>query len=98
MATEARLRANDKYDKNATKKILLKLNKNTDADILARLEEVPNKQGYIKELIRRDMLHRCKNCKDYCYDKEYFGDYCASSTVHNGDFPETGYCSYFNQK
>ena len=55
MATEARLRANDKYDKKATKKILLKLNKTTDADILARLEEVPNKQGYIKALIRDDI-------------------------------------------
>ena len=55
MATEAQKRAVDKYDKKATKKILLKLNKQTDADILTRLDNVPNKQGYIKALIRDDI-------------------------------------------
>lgn len=45
----------DKYDKANTKKILLKLNLATDADILAKLDAVPNKQGYIKELIRKDL-------------------------------------------
>ena len=55
MATDARLRANAKYDAKATKKIVLKLNKYTDADILKRLDNVPNKQGYIKALIRDDI-------------------------------------------
>lgn len=55
MATEAEKRAKSKYDaKNATY-ISLKLNKVTDQDILARLEGIPNKQGYIKELIRKDI-------------------------------------------
>ena len=45
--------AQAKYDKNHTKGIYLKLNKDTDADIIARLEEVDNRQGYIKELIRK---------------------------------------------
>ena len=54
-ASSAQLRANAKYDKENTKSILLKLNLRTDSDILERLEEVGNKQGYIKELIRRDM-------------------------------------------
>ena len=54
-SSEARLRANAKYDKTNTKSILLKLNLKTDSDILEKLEEVGNKQGYIKELIRRDM-------------------------------------------
>lgn len=45
----------DRYDKANTKKILLKLNITTDADILEQLEKVPNKQGYIKELIRKDL-------------------------------------------
>ena len=55
-SSDARLRANAKYDKANTKSILLKLNLKTDSDILERLEEVGNKQGYIKELIRRDII------------------------------------------
>ena len=44
-----------KYDEANTTQVKLKLNNKTDADILARLEEVGSKQGYIKELIRRDI-------------------------------------------
>ena len=55
MATEAQLKASAKYDKANTKSIFLKLNIKTDADILQFLETVGNKQGYIKELIRKDM-------------------------------------------
>lgn len=44
-----------RYDANNTRQIRLKLNTKTDADILRRLDSVDNKQGYIKELIRRDM-------------------------------------------
>lgn len=43
------------YDASNTVQIRLKLNKKTDADILDRLDEVPNKQGYIKGLIRDDL-------------------------------------------
>lgn len=49
-----------KYDATHTKQIVLKLNINTDADILQRLSEVPNKQGYIKELIRADIARTSK--------------------------------------
>lgn len=38
-----------------TTRIVMNLNHNTDADILAKLLEVPSKQGYIKELIRKDI-------------------------------------------
>ena len=56
MATkEAKRRASSKYDKANTKGIYLKLNKNTDADIIERLDESENVQGYIKTLIRKDM-------------------------------------------
>ena len=55
MTTEAQKRAQKKYDAANTKKILLKLNRKTDADILGKLETVDSMQGYIKELIRRDM-------------------------------------------
>lgn len=55
MATkEAKRRASAKYDKTHTKGIYLKLNKETDADIIEYLEEVENVQGYIKNLIKND--------------------------------------------
>ena len=54
-ASEALKKAIRKYDKEHTKQILLKLNKGTDADILQKLDEVDNKQGYIKGLIRDDI-------------------------------------------
>lgn len=44
-----------KYDKKNTRDIRLKLNKKTDADILEKLDSVENKQGYIKDLIRKDI-------------------------------------------
>jgi len=53
--SEALKKAIRKYDKEHTKQILLKLNKGTDADILQKLDEVDNKQGYIKGLIRDDI-------------------------------------------
>lgn len=53
--TDAKRRAIQKYDTKNTKQIHLKLNLNTDADILEQLERVDNVQGYIKDLIRKDM-------------------------------------------
>ena len=55
MTSEAQKRATRKYDDKATKQIKLKLNLKTDADILKKLAEVPNMQGYIKALIREDL-------------------------------------------
>lgn len=54
--TDAMRRASARYDKSHTRQIVLKLNINTDADILARLDSCTNRQGYIKRLIRQDML------------------------------------------
>ena len=55
MTTEAQKRASAKYDAGNTKQIKLKLNIKTAADIIQRLEEVDNIQGYIKKLIREDI-------------------------------------------
>lgn len=49
------LRAIEKFNKEKTTTVCLRLNKNTDADIIAKLESVPSKMGYIKALIRADM-------------------------------------------
>ena len=56
MATEAQKRAVEKYDRNNTRQIKLKLNIKTDADILNKLDSVDNKQGYVKESIREKMI------------------------------------------
>lgn len=57
--TRAQIEAQRKYDSKNTIQYHLKLNKITDADIIDRLNlasELPGgKQGYIKDLIRRDI-------------------------------------------
>lgn len=61
MASEAKIRANNKSNKINTKMICLRLSYNTDADIIKKLDEVESKMGYIKELIRKDMQAQKKN-------------------------------------
>ena len=46
------------WTKLNTTRIILKLNNNTDAAIIEKLQNVPSKQGYIKELIRKDLQER----------------------------------------
>lgn len=47
--------AHMKWVKENTTRIVMNLNHNTDADILQKLAQVDSKQGYIKELIRKDL-------------------------------------------
>lgn len=55
MASEAQLRAVARYDQEHTTQLKLKLNKRTDSDIIEWLQNCDSKQGYIKELIRKDI-------------------------------------------
>ncbi len=55
MASEAQKRATDKYDAENTIQFKMKLNKNTEKDIINRLNEVGSKSTYVKELIRNDI-------------------------------------------
>lgn len=55
MTSKAKLKANEKYLKANTKIVSLRLNYNTDADIIQKLDEVDSKMGYIKRLIRKDL-------------------------------------------
>ena len=65
MRTEAGIRnqrnSQMRYDKENTKRFALKVNKKTDADILEKLNSVPNRQGYIKRLIREDIARNSKD-------------------------------------
>lgn len=54
-ASEAKIRANMRYNEKNTTQIKFSFNNKTDADILEKLNSVGNKQGYIKELIRNDI-------------------------------------------
>ena len=58
MATEAQIKAQAKYDAENTRQVHLKLNRRTDDDVLEKLDSVPSKQGYIKELIRADLAKK----------------------------------------
>lgn len=57
-STESQIRASIRYNKENTVQISLKLNRSTDADLIDSLNRVNNKQGYIKELIRKDIARR----------------------------------------
>lgn len=45
----------DRYHKAHTVSLTIRLMKNTEQDILEKLDSVPNKAGYIKRLIRADL-------------------------------------------
>lgn len=99
MVTEAKKRANSKYDKVHTQSVILKLNKQTDADVLAMLDSKDNRQGYIKELIRNDMRNSGDTltneaitylvrpvAKKYGIDRIYlFGSYARGEATKKSD-------------
>ena len=58
MVSEAKKRANMKSDKKNAKYVTLKLNNNTDKDILEYLDTLDNKNGYLKNLIRQDIKNK----------------------------------------
>ena len=70
--TEAQKRANAKYDKKNTVQKMIKLNKNTDKDIIQYLNTLPNFQGEIKRLIRREIAE-IKQTEE-AYNDEYDED------------------------
>ncbi|MCL1924305.1 MAG: hypothetical protein FWF50_01825 [Defluviitaleaceae bacterium] len=48
-------KSNIKYQKESTISVNLRLFKNTEQDIIEKLNSVENKNGYIKTLIRADI-------------------------------------------
>lgn len=55
MATQAQIDASNKFNKENTLCVLLRLNFSTDRDVIQKLESVPSKMGYIKALIKKDI-------------------------------------------
>lgn len=54
-----------RYDAEHTRQVILKLNRRTDADILQKLDEQPNRQGYVKSLIRADIQSSVPSTENY---------------------------------
>lgn len=55
MTTEAQKKAIDKYQKANIKRYVLKVNKNTEADIIEFLDGLKSFNGEIKRIIREEM-------------------------------------------
>lgn len=53
--TEKKLSPQARFERDKCTRVAIKLVNSTDADIIAHLESLPNKQGYIKALIRADI-------------------------------------------
>lgn len=72
MASKAQIKASNKYNKEKTLTVCLRLNKETDKDIIDYLERLyyggESKQGKIKELIRKQIEEDLKDYKRYLDD------------------------------
>lgn len=52
---DAQYRASQRYEKKTIKRIVVKLNKNTDAELIEYIEGIENVQGWIKNLMLKYM-------------------------------------------
>lgn len=52
---DAQYRASQKYKAENIKRVVISLNKKTDADIIKYLDTMDNIQGNIKELLRKEI-------------------------------------------
>lgn len=53
--SEAKLRATKKYEKKNIRQILLKFHKTHEAEIIEKLDSVPSKNNYVRQLILQDL-------------------------------------------
>ena len=60
VTTEAQKKANARYQKKSTKNISIRFMP-SDSALLEWLDNQPNKAGYIKQLIREDMMRQGEN-------------------------------------
>lgn len=50
--------ASNKYNKENTKTYLIRLNINTDSDLIRWMDSQKNKNGYIRKLIVQDLIQK----------------------------------------
>ena len=53
--SEAKMRANKKYEKAHIRQILLKFHKTHDAAIIEKLDSLDSKNNYVRQLILKDL-------------------------------------------
>ncbi len=53
--SDAKKRANAKWNQENLKQFAIAFNKKNDSDVIKRLEEVPNRADYIRQLVRSDI-------------------------------------------
>jgi hypothetical protein len=53
--SDAQKKADAIYAKNNVKRVVIKLYKNTDAELIEWIESLDNKQGTIKDILRKNM-------------------------------------------
>ena len=58
MVSEAKKAAKARYDAKTAKYYRIKLNINTDAELVKLLDQQENVQGFIKSLLRREVENR----------------------------------------
>lgn len=63
-ASEARLRATKKYEKERVRQILLKFHKIHDAAIIEKLDSVDSKTNYVRKLILADLEREKKEANE----------------------------------
>ena len=59
-----------KYDAANCRFYSLKLNLRTDADVIAKLDAVPSRQDYIRQLVRNDLASGSSIVPDTKHDKK----------------------------
>ena len=57
MTTKAQIKASNKYNKLNSKQICIRFNKRYDADLITFLESKPSMAGYIRDLVKKDMIN-----------------------------------------
>lgn len=82
--SEAQKKASEKYKKENTKQYKLMLSLKYDTDIIAMLDSVENRQGYLKSLIRADIVRansektKEEKTMKYTIKPEYIDLWCGS--------------------
>ena len=62
--SEAKMRANSKYEKKHIRQILLKFHKTHEEEIIEKLDSVPSKNNYIRQLILQDLEREKKEANN----------------------------------
>ena len=62
--SEAKMRANSKYEKKHISQILLKFHKTYDSAIIEKLDSVPSKNNYVRQLILQDLEREKKEANN----------------------------------